>query len=792
MTTSKRKALASAVASICGIGLLPGLAHSATLEEVLVTATKRSQTAQEIPYNISALTSDSLSEFSINNMGDLGKVVPGVTVNDVGARTGFRGTGINIRGITATSPSLIHSPAKNDPVIGMYLDDTPLFVNLQFMDVARVEVLRGPQGTLYGSGSMGGNVRYVLEKPSSEALAGEIIFGAGKTSSADDYNSEIGGILNIPVTDRLALRLNARYREDAGFMDYNNLVVREPGSRFDPQRRPELADPDDILTSDFVRSSRDDADESNTKYFRAAARYEGERVDATLNVIHQELEADSSPFYRTNSREDSTTSPNGLLTPFESDADLVSLEVAVDLGFASLTSSTAQTKTEGRGFMEMTGLYVSFDFYTAYYGSSPRPFMLDDSYSEREVFTQEFRLTSQSEGDVDWLLGVYYSDQEADGRTDQYYPGYDDYANACFPVFGFASPECGYGTIYGVYPDNGGVPIIRDMSYLSRFQDEFEELAVFGELTYRITDTWQVTGGFRWFQHDYSIDEIGGLMFVPDFVISTSDSTDYDDSIFKLNTSWQFHDDHKIYATWSEGFRRGGKNALGPFGTPDTSTYDPDKLENREIGLKGMFGDGISYTIAYYDIDWDDVQVFSSACSFLALICYVNGGEAESKGVEVEVTAQLTDTFRLQAGFTTNEAEFVDPSTFLSEVSGVSSGDRLAGTPRKSGNISGVYERPLGNGWILSATGTVAYSDSRPSAVDSRINETLPSYTTVDASIGLSNESWSVRLLGDNLTDERARVTAYSTLADTGGWGAQAPSVARRPRTLGLLVNYRF
>lgn len=782
MKNLKKSVLSTAIAMACSNH---AGAQAPVLEEITVTATKRSESARDIPYNISAVTGDFIDSFRVTDIGDLGNLVPGIAVVDVGARTGFRGTGVTIRGLATTNASVLYSPAKNDPTVGMYVGDTPLYANLQLMDVERVEVLRGPQGTLYGGSSMGGNVRYLLNQPSTEAFEGRITAGVGKTSSAGDMNSEIELVLNTPITDNFAFRVNASRRAEQGFMDFPNVIRRNSSSTFDAQALPILENPADVVGSGFATTSVEDADDSEALYIRAAARYEGDHLTATLSYMHQELESDSSPVFETTAAEGNTNSAQGLLTPVDSETDMVSLEIEYDMGFATLTSSTAHTQTEGEALFDLTGLYTNFSFYQAYYGSSPRPLVIDHSIIDREVFSQELRLTSSSEGTLEWMVGAFYSESESDSGTFNYYPGYNDYANACFPVFGFGAPECGFGTLFGVYPDNGGVPIVQDLAYLSTFADNFDELAIYAEGTVHVTDRWNVTAGVRWFDHDYSVDESGGLMFVPGLVIATSESTSYSDSIYKINTSYSFSDDHQIYATWSEGFRRGGANALGPFATPETATYAPDTIENREIGIKGIFGGRFEYTVSFYDIEWNDVQNVTS-CGALALTCYITAGDAESKGVETEITAQLSNSFRLSAGYTYTDASFTDVSA-AGVTTGVSAGDVLPGTPESSGNVNGTYSREFNNGWWLDINGSLTYSDDRLSAIGNN-DVLLPSYTLIDASVSLSNKSWSATLFVDNLTDEDARLTALSDVT----WGQSAPSVARRPRTIGLSASYSF
>lgn len=787
MKNRNKSLLSAAIAMACGGHIAGVYAQTPVLEEVMVTATKRSESARDIPYNISAVTGDVMDSLGITDIGDIGNLVPGIAVVDVGARTGFRGTGVTIRGLATTNASVLYSPAKNDPTVGMYVGDTPLYSNLQLMDVAQVEVLRGPQGTLYGGGSMGGNIRYVLNQPSTEEFEGRVTAGFGKTSSASDLNSEVEFVLNAPLSENFAVRLNASSRIEQGFMDFPNVISRASSSTFNPQALPVLADPSDILGSNFATTRVDDADDSEALYVRGAARYENDKLTATLNIVHQELESDASPIFETSARQGSATSAQGLLTPLDSETDLVSLELEYDMGFATLTSSTAHTKSEGEALFDLTGLYTNFSFYQAYYGSSPRPLVIDHSIVDREVFTQELRLTSTGGGSIDWMVGAFYNQSESDSGTFNYFPGYDDYANACFPVFGFGSPECGFGTLFGVYPDNGGVPIVQDLAYLSTFEDDFKELAIFAEVTYHISDNWQVTGGIRWFDHDYSVNETGGLMFVPGLVQSTSESTNYSDSIFKFNTSYALSDDHQVYATWSEGFRRGGANALGPFGTPDTATYAADTIDNREIGLKGIFGGRFEYTVALYNIDWNDVQTVTN-CSALALTCYINAGNAQSKGFETEITAQLTDSFRLSAGYTYTDATFKDVTPPIA-ASGVSSGEVLPGTPESSGNILGTYSRELNNGWLLDINGSLTYSDDSLSGIGNNQQDVvLPSYTLINTSVSLTSDSWSATLFVDNLGDEDARLTALSEVS----WGPLAPSVARLPRTIGFRASYSF
>ena len=777
--------LSSAV--LCATAAISSGTAQAQIEEVVVTATKRAVLASELPYNISAVSGDKLEKLGVVDVSDLSKIAPGLVVTDVGVRTGNNNAGIIIRGLNAENPGDVSVPDKAAPPVSVYVNDTPLLANLQLMDVERAEVLRGPQGTIYGSGSLGGNVRYVLRKPDFESFSGQLETGLSYTDDAGgDENQQHKAILNVPVSDNFALRFNASYRRDAGFVDFTGLYQREPGSQFDNSRGVILANPGDIVGSPAALTSRDNADDSDATYFRAAARFESDWLEVNLNYFHQELNADSAPQVPFSTSGDNFVDSTLVsLSPFEGEVDLVSLEVAVDMGFASLTSVTSFTDEDNQGLADLTGIYTNFSFYPSYYGDSPRPIVVDFSRRQEETFTQEIRLVSQGEGSVDWLVGLFYQDLEGDAVSRQFFPGYNEYANACFAVPNpVGGPPCGFGTFFGIESSFNGVPVEEDLAYISNFQDDFEDRAIFGEATWNITDAFQVTGGFRYFEQEYEVSEQGGLVFAG-LITNTSSSVDEEDWLFRLNSSFQYVDKHQVYATWSEGFRRGGANALGALATPDTTNYAPDKVQNMELGFKGLLGDRLDYTLAFFYIDWEDIQL-GDLCSALSLVCTVNGGDASSKGVEAEVTVSLTDNFTLSAGYTYTDA-------FLDSAQGVfvgraASDSRLPGTPKNSFNVTGVYEQALDNGWDFGATTSLAYGDERLTSVITDQRETLDSYVEVDASLSLSNEHWSMRLFARNLFNEDERQGQLATSV----YGPDAPGLARRPRTIGLQGSYKF
>jgi outer membrane receptor for ferric coprogen and ferric-rhodotorulic acid len=326
----------------------------------------------------------------------------------------------------------------------------------------------------------------------------------------------------------------------------------------------------------------------------------------------------------------------------------------------------------------------------------------------------------------------------------------------------------------------------KDLAYASNFQDNFTDKAIFGEVTFNVTDVWQITGGFRVFEQDYKVEEQGGLLFAPGGTASTSNSLDTSDQLFKLNTSYRFGD-HMIYATWSEGFRRGGANALGAFGTPETALYVPDTVTNYEIGIKGLINDRIEYTVGFFHLDWKNFQL-ATVCSNFLLLCTVTGGDASSQGIEAEFTAQVSDSLRVMAGYAYVDATLDSPGPALADSPRrmVIPGVQLPGSPKHAGSVTLLYSTELNNDWSLDANATFSYSGEKRSHINELQNTMIDSAGIVNTSIAVSNENWTVRLFASNLFNNTSRLSVASFTVP------KKQSVARRPRTVGISVQLRM
>ena len=801
-----RKTLSAAVIS-ASLGFTPVyVVAQNVLEEVIVTANRRDQSVTDIPYNISALTGDDMDAAGINTASDLFRAMPGVSYVEQGPRSGVKNSTLIMRAINSEAMARNSGPLATAPVVSTYIDETPVFVNLRFTDLERVEVLRGPQGTLYGSGSLGGSVRYIYNKPDFEAFSGEVSGGLSQTENGDGINYETDLMLNVPITDTLAMRINGGYVDTAGFIDQPNLYVLNPDGSpaLDNGSTDPFGDSANFFAGQPVYRSKDGVNNGDTTSARIAFSWvPTDALDVNLSYHYQTDNVDGTQM---NSYamygDDSFKNDSVIEEPFERDVDILALDVGFDMGFASFSASASTYESEGNGSRDLTGFYVNgLDFYESVYGTSPRPLVEDISRFDDQGDVFEARLVSQGDNTLDWVVGAFYMEQDIKLSANQYFRGYDDYANACFieTDFQFGGAPCGFGTLFGIEETNGPITIVKDEAYLTDQKNTFEDLAFFGELTWNITDRWQVTGGARYYDQEFKTRQIGGLVFVPDGVESRSKKSTDSDTLFKYNTSYAVTDNLNIYALWSEGYRRGGANGLpnqGLFGDPVNEkafVYNSDTTENIEVGIKGVLFDSFRYTLAYYDIDWDDTQA-NLSCTDLALLCVVNAGDATSKGIEADLQGQLTENLEINISYTYNDSELKSLSSDVQEFlddgtlfSGVETGSALPGASDHTAYMGATYRQMLSNGMEVLYGVNGSYRSEAESTLETTSVE-LDSFWLFNALVTLQADAWSVRAFINNIDDERGLLGADPVE----NWGPGANAQVSMPRTYGLSASYSF
>jgi iron complex outermembrane recepter protein len=777
------------------------------LQEITVTATRRAQSAQDIPISITAISGATLEAAGIEDISALAHSMAGVNFTDKGPFGGVNGSTLIIRGLNSEGTGgqlALASPVI--PPVATYVDETPLFVNLRLLDLDHVEVLRGPQGTLYGSGSLGGTVRFVQNAPDPKGFDAKGEVTLSKTAHTHADNEDINGMLNLPFSPTFALRLNASMTNDAGFINQPNLFVLNSAGA------PVSAQPG-LLFSPPVKSAQTGVNSYQYRTARIATLWQpSDELKLQLSYFYQTATANGFPAVAPSplafgSLEYNAPLPTGVdrlssatnsLESTKDKVDIVALTVDYDMGFATLTSSSSYAHHNNQTNSDLTALYTNFSFYPAYYGSNPRSFIQGHDQFDDKNWTQEVRLASKTGNHFDWVAGGFFKNQTTLIREHEFYPGYNDYFNACTAA-GFTA-ECGFGeyiTSPGAVP-YPGIPAPVDQAYVGDFTTSFKDLALFGELTWHVIDGLNVTAGSRVFKQTLTQSQQTGLLFGgPAVVADESLSDEWRRALWKLNVSYQIDKNNLVYATWSQGFRRGGVNALPPselggsYVTPPALTkLQPDTADNYEVGVKGTLANRIRYSAAIYDIQWHNTQE-GVQLTPLVLPAALNIGESYSRGVELEVSANITEHLSGQLGYTYDQTKltsisplFVSPNV---SVPPPSIGTALPGTPRNSAALGLEYGHVqfAGGEWRYAIN---AHYQSAVIPALSATAPTVPGYTMADTRLSYAHEHLLTTLFVNNLTNNLG-ITSYG---DPAIFGNRAQAVVSQPRTVGVTVAYSF
>ncbi len=745
-----------------GVALVPSAAaqepYEATLEEIVVTAQKRTQALAEIPMSVTVLAGDMLERQQADNFRDLVTMVPGFSIS-----SSTRGvTRITLRGINTGGVAT---------TIGVYVDDVPfgsssglanaavLSGDFDTFDLTRIEVLRGPQGTLYGASSLGGVMKYVTNRPDTrgfEARGRASVEGveAGETGYA------VTGLVNAPVSDSFAVRASGYYRYDGGFIDSigNNPI-------------PSLTDP----TVNVVQGTRVEEDINSLDSFggRISALYApSDRFSLDLTTLAQNIESGSSDVV---DADPATLEPvNSRPVRSRYQRDFTDIEYRVysatldwDFGRASLQSVTSYSTFEQNFQLDvaantqLAGAPLA-GVATLFFGdAATRPLSaVQEQITSTDKFTQELRLLSAQNDSLEWLVGLYYTDEDS---------GIDPQR--------ILAVEAGTETVAT------DVPTLVEAALVSNY----EEIAVFANATWHITPRFELSFGARQSDNDQKASQtlegalLGGSVAFDDASSSESPFT------YSVSPRFEISDDVSVYARVATGYRPGGPNVIptgAPPGTP--GSYDSDRLTNYELGLKADVG-RLALDVAAYYLDWEDVQL-------LAVVNGVglnaNGGTAESKGIELAATLRATDNLTLSLNGAYTDAQLTQDTD---PIVGGLDGDPLSFVPEWSWGLDGSYEWPVLGDSLAFVGGSVGYVGDRPADFDNRAADgsirEADAYTLVNLRAGIDFGQWSVELYVKNLTDDDGVNNIVSEGILPGGLVGLS---LIRPRTYGLSVGVRF
>lgn len=779
-----KKPLALAIGGILA-GTSPQLsAQSADdgLEEIIVTANRREQSVQDVPYNISAVSGEMLEANLILDQADLMRAVPGVAVVDRGYRNSGVINGIMIRGVNVDGAAFGDYALSAVPTVSTYVNDTPLYANFVLRDIERVEVLRGPQGTLYGSGSLGGTVRYIMRDPVFDDFSGNVNVIGSSVDGSDDLGWSGDVVMNLGFSEAAGVRVNLGTMDYPGLTDYVNVYELDangipvaPGGVLDPEASYRVVEDADTVDINYGRITF--LFEPNDR-FRLRASYHAQNDD--IGGRRQET-VGVDGFGRTYQRYENGSIQ---LEPSSRTVDLAALEAEIDLGFATLTSSTSYYEHAGDSISENTGFYAQAGFLAFYY-NYPRPMASAVRTYSDEAFVQELRLVSNTEGKIDYVAGLYYLDQDLNSTQQSFLRGFKQWWDTLLP---------GLEDI-----------VSGDKDFDYDRAETFKDFAAYGELTYHFTDEFRGTLGLRYFDNDFDNTTLFDLplyagLFTPS--ISTFEVKD-DDVLFKVNASWDFSDSSMLYGTVSEGYRRGGTNAVPTEGTfaedPGWQRYDSDSVINYELGVKSEF-DRMRLSAAVFYVDWSDVQI-NTATTNWGFFSAQNGGDASSRGLEIELDGYINEYVDYRFGYAYVDAELDDP-VFAPDnpVTPRSlAGAQLPGTPEHSLNGTLTFTKDLSAGrqWITRLNGYYQTETRNATNDTPRFNVELDSFALIDVSTTLAWEQWDATLFVRNVANERGVTGLFTeaymgTAPAIGYFGNGNKQFLSLPRTIGVSLNYRF
>ena len=819
-----------------GVALPAGTVHAqsapgaaAGLEEVVVTATRREERLQDVPISVSAFSQEKLDAQGLKNIDDLSRLSPGIafTRNGVSYSANYNdeNSDINIRGVDS---------AAGTSTTGIYIDDTPVqsrhigfgAVNIfpALFDLDRVEVLRGPQGTLFGAGAEGGTIRFITPQPS---LTGSSVYARAEYSWTDhgDPSYEIGAAFGDALIDNvLGFRVSASIRHDGGWVDRVSYTLDDPTA----------ATPNPIYSGTTEKA----ANWQQTVTFRAALTWQPtSTVQITPSIYYQRLNINDTAAYWISLSDPSSgvyRNGNRLTNPSNDPYWLGALKISWDLGFADLTSNTSYLSRS----QHSTSDYSQYLRATwTLFGLLPNTFPPPGAAGwapfgdDQRNFYEELRLASRdADARIRWTGGLFYSHLSENIPENIYDPTLDAevqaYTNGaaavCDPtVFALACPG---GLIY--------------YGQLDKVVDE--QLAAFGEINVRFAQTLTATLGVRFSRQKYtgSLYEYGPFLGAAEPLASESSASE-NAVTPKVSLSWQPSHDNLVYATAAKGFRPGGVNPIvANFCEPDLANlgipidpatgtrqppgqYNSDSLWSYELGTKNAFLDRrLRVNLSVYYIDWSNIQqnVYLPSCGeqFTA-----NPGKAVSRGGDVEIVWTPIDSLLfdftaayVNARFTATSCAGVlhysggsPPCTGTDLTNGaaisgypiVSEDDRLPGAPW---SFTGAAEYSFATGWndrrgyvrldvqhTTAQIGLVPYQNSNNALYDTTIPG-LPVTNNLSLRAGMRFNGIDVSVFGNNLTNEHPLLFSSRDIAvdsvDTLYFGRGV-----RPRTIGVNLTYR-
>lgn len=725
------------------IALAEAASSSTQVGAVVVTAQKRAEKLQDTPVSVSVVSGANLEATQATSMADWSSYVPGLALG-AGGSPGL--VNLSLDGI---------GPLAAASQVGVYVNDTPLGSSSSFQgtrlftpdlmpyDLDRIEVLRGPQGTLYGASTMGGLIKYVLKDPNLDTFSGRIggdLFGV---ENASGVGGGVRGEINAPlIKDQLALRLSAYDENTPGYID--NATTGQKGDNALQQYGGRA-----VL---LWRPTADFSIEASATYSRNHA--DNQAIVALDQVTAQPI---AGPLSNINTRPE----------PYTQTMQLYDVRLDWDLKWATLTSVSSYQHFENNQIQDLTDYLGVFlpDF-----GLTTEPGQAD--FLEHYVlkkYTQEVRLTSPSDQRFEWMLGGFYTHES--GVNEETFRGYE----------GDGTPLTAFNPLE-----------------FANLPSTYQEYAFFGDVTWHITRWFDIGGGLRWAHNNQTFTEIeGGSLLgsspttMPVLVVPGKSSEGV--LTYQVSPTIHLNKDSILYARIASGYQPGGPNLILPGVVGLPNQFNSSRLTNYQVGLKSTFLDGrASIDVSVFDIEWSKIQVsvlFPDGQSAVT-----NAGSAKSQGFDLGGAWSPMEDLTFGASLAYADARLTTDVPSIGAVAGA----RLPFSPMWSGSLTAEYSHPINENWRGFIGGGWRYVGSRYSAVEGSTSGGTPqglearAYGVLDLHIGAKTHDLRIMLFAKNLLDNRAYVSPITYLNSLLQTPIDIQAPVLQPRTVGVSIDKSF
>ena len=826
-------------------------ASAKRLQTVTITATKRSESAQDVPVAVTALGEQQLRELGVKNFSDYLVQLPGVTAGGSGPGQNT----IYIRGLASTTPNLtVAGVAGLAPNVSFYLDEQPLAqpgrnLDVYAADIERVEVLSGPQGTLFGSSSQAGTVRMITNKPSFSGFDAGFNASTSFTDGGEMSNS-VEAMINVPVNDKLALRGVVYSDTQGGYIDNvgGTLSVRD-SARFRTEgtvrgngvpvsaQREGFQAGADLSGVNFVDANNsniveNDINDVTYQGFRLSGMYQINE-DWDLLITHAQQQIESDGVFAADPELDDYDivrfTPENIEDKFHNTSWTLEGRIgALEALYTGAYTDRTTDQTVDYSDYLFVGQYLPYyicDYSVTYPAGAPTgncyaPNLFVNSHSETKVQTHELRFNTPSENRWRATFGAFYSDLELAERNDFVYPGstqvaYTDGTIGFAPNYPLTNVDAvgQIGSVYPGYYSEAG-PFPEGVIFRNDILRTDQQMGLFGETTFDISDQFALTVGARYYDVEVDLEgsanssffnlfadtdqQVFGtnisFLYGPNGPAGTPDKASTDGMIYKLTGEWTPSDDVMFYATYSEGFRAGLLNrpggASGPGGYTVPYAVDTDEVKNYELGWKTeLFDNSLRFNGSAFFVDIEGLQTTIFDPSIVNLFFSDNAANAEIQGLEGDFTwaPASVDGLTIAGAFSLLDTEITE---VLVPTDDVVEGSDLAFAPAYQGNLRVRYEWDLeqevaGQRLTAHVMPQIVFSDDSVSDVIEINKMDLDGYVTLGGSMGVTGDNWGAEIFASNLTNEYAELSG-SFVYD------RERITPMRPRTIGIRVSYDY